>query len=113
MTTKQAFEIDSLSLRVAALEARIHREQYTRRAPRELLRVPGSNTSEVKVFATEGRAIRVGERVLISKGVEIVDPVDIGDGCSFNCDPYIRANVTFGMNCKVGPPSGSLQIPTR
>lgn len=46
--------------------------------------------------------MRFGKRVLLRRGAEIVGPVTIGEGCSFNRDVYIRANVTFGKNCNIG-----------
>lgn len=104
MIEKQTSEIDSLTSRVAALEARIHRAYPVHWSGAEGV-VEGAGARihpTCKFFASEGRTIRVGERVLIRKGAEVVGPVDIGDGCSFNRDVYIRANVTFGRNCNVG-----------
>lgn len=55
-----------------------------------------------RLFASDGRDIKVGAKTLIRRGAEIVGPVTIGSGCSFNRDAYIRANVTIGNNVNVG-----------
>ena len=55
-----------------------------------------------RLFASDGRDIKVGAKTLIRRGAEIVGPVTIGSGCSFNRDAYIRANVTIGNNVNIG-----------
>lgn len=56
-----------------------------------------------KVIATEGRTVRIGDNTKLLRGAEIVGPVTIGPGCFVNRDAYIRANVTIGRNCNIGP----------
>ncbi|NKG22191.1 hypothetical protein HED64_15950 [Paeniglutamicibacter sp. ANT13_2] len=55
-----------------------------------------------QLFASDGRDIKIGSKTLIRRGAEIVGPVSIGSGCSFNRDLYMRANVTIGNNVNVG-----------
>jgi acetyltransferase-like isoleucine patch superfamily enzyme len=49
------------------------------------------------------RVIRIGDRVTIYRGVEILGPVTIGDATFINRDVYIRPNVTIGANVSIGP----------
>lgn len=54
------------------------------------------------VIASDGRTVAIGDGVLLRRGAEIVGPVTIGSGSSFNRDVYIRANVSIGKNCNIG-----------
>ncbi|NKG22734.1 acyltransferase [Paeniglutamicibacter terrestris] len=56
----------------------------------------------VVMIASEAKPIVIGENVQIRRGAEIVGPVSIGSGSSFNRDAYIRANVHIGKNCNIG-----------
>ena len=111
MTEESTPDVAALVRRIDALEAQVGalREQVRLARPVHWAGSEGVIEGEgarvhptSKIFATEGRTVRIGDRTLIRKGAEIVGPVTIGDGCSFNRDVYIRANVTFGKNCNIG-----------
>lgn len=104
MTEDQAQVIAALVKRIEVLEAqmRLARPVHWRGAEGVIEGKGARIHPTCKIIATGGRTVEVGERVLLRRGAEIVGPVTIGDGCSFNRDAYIRANVTFGKNCNIG-----------
>lgn len=55
-----------------------------------------------QLFGSEGRDIHIGAKTLIRRGAEMIGPITIGAGCSFNRDAYIRANVHIGDNVNIG-----------
>lgn len=104
MDNETARVIAELTQRVNDLEKLVELARPTRWVGAEgVIGAPGVRIHPTcKIIATDGRTVRFGERVLLRRGAEIVGPVAIGEGCSFNRDVYIRANVTFGKNCNVG-----------
>lgn len=103
--------LDALAARVDALEAqnKALRERVTQIKPVHFVAPEGVHVGEgarvhptTRLFASEGRNIHIGDKTLIRLGAEIVGPVTIGSGCSFNQGAYIRANVTVGDNVNIG-----------
>lgn len=104
MDEATASAIAALTQRISELEKQLERAHPTRWNGAEgAIGAPGVRIHpSCKIIASGGRTVRFGERVLLRRGAEIVGPVTIGEGCSFNRDVYIRANVTFGKNCNIG-----------
>lgn len=104
--------MNSLDQRVKVLEQKINElenELSTLRPSKSWIKPEGVVVGErpmihpsVAMVATNGKTIVIGSNVRIRRGAEIVGPVIIGDGSSFNRDAYIRANVTIGANCNIG-----------
>lgn len=55
-----------------------------------------------QLFGNNGRDIYIGAKTLIRRGAEMIGPITIGSGCSFNRDAYVRANVHIGNNVNIG-----------
>ena len=57
----------------------------------------------VIMFAKEHRPIKVGARTRLARGVDMIGPITIGDGCLINVGGFVRPNTTIGDNVLVGP----------
>jgi len=102
--TKLAKRVEKLETQNAEL-----REQVAGLKPSTFVSPEGVHVGErarvhptSQLFGSNGRDIYIGAKTLLRRGAEIVGPVTIGTGCSFNRDAYIRANVTIGNNVNVG-----------
>lgn len=103
--------VDELANRVQILETQNAdlRKRITVAAPVHFVAPEGVHVGEgarvhptTRLFASDGRDIRIGAKTLIRKNAEMVGPVTIGSGCSFNQGAYIRANVNIGNNVNIG-----------
>lgn len=98
-------EIAALRDRVEALEARLDSA-----IPRTWRRGEGVTVGTgvrihptCTVYASTDRPVSIGDGTTLRRGAEIVGPASIGPGNYVNRDAYIRANVTIGANCNIGP----------
>lgn len=57
----------------------------------------------VLMAPTEKFRIVVGDGTKILRGAEWIGPIQVGRGCYFNRDSYIRSHVTIGDDVLVGP----------
>lgn len=92
-----------------SLIAALRKEVAAAKTPRSYLPSEGVSVGEgtnvhptCVLVASDGRDIVIGSRTLIRRGAEMVGPITIGSGCSFNRDAYVRANVQIGDNVNIG-----------
>ena len=57
----------------------------------------------VKLWASEGKEITIGDNVNINRGAEILGPVTIGNSCLLSKDAYVRSHTSIGNNVALGP----------
>ncbi|MGP5015379.1 DapH/DapD/GlmU-related protein [Glutamicibacter ardleyensis] len=99
-------ENTALKLQLSNLEKKVQRLQ-----PKTQAHIPATaNIHEsanvhpsVIMFSKEHRPIRVGARTRLARGVDMIGPITIGEGCLINVGGFVRPNTTIGNNVLVGP----------